>query len=472
MKTLTQILPQFEDVRLVPKHDIFARIYEANKIFKVAWLLDEDDSIWEFIELLDKVAKKNSLTTSLNLYELYIAYNVKFPACSVKLLLTTDSRVLHTEVKDFAGLLTSIVRGCIGKLVVLVKSPQLKLKILQQFIYLRMYLPIKVVTTFGVVKPLSQETGDVGIFGTKKAGKSALINALLGDEYAISSPFVPTPNKITYCEVNRQPPEILLTYKNARRCFHNVDALQNFLYDEFYFANQNSAPLDDMVIAVPNFPNFLQGTRLIDTPGSNFAAAKDHADVTQKALLEVRHAIFVINYSQHLTQDEIRLFGVVYRQFNNAKVQKPILVVINRVDEIFASEESKSYERITDYIHHRLTVLGYKNFFVVSVSALQSVYFDAVTRLLATEPTEIIELIENALKGNLLEPPSLSKQLQKLKDKYRNTDHMVVISFVSNTISNFKNFYDIELESVRDLQKINRVNYLKCLIHNLIVGYI
>ncbi len=107
----------------------------------------------------------------------------------------------------------------------------------------------------------SKVSGDVGIFGTKKAGKSALINALLGNEYAISSLMLPTPNKVTYSAANT-------------------------------------------------------------------------------------------------------------------------LIALNRVDEIFDSEESKSYKRVADYIYYRLTALGYENFLVIGVSAIQSVYFDEITRLI------------------------------------------------------------------------------------------
>ena len=380
METFTQILPQFKDVKLITNRDSYEEIYQSEQTSKTAWLLDESELIWEFIEQLAKADDESSYDKPLNLYDFYIAYNLKFPSGSVSL--RNKSSVLQSDLKDFSELLNTLIHAGNGELNVLVKSAQLKIKIIQQFIYLRIFFPVIIDN-----QTPSKVSGDVGIFGTKKAGKSALINALLGNEYAVSSPMLPTPNKVTYSAADKKVKKISLTYKNSTHIFHNVDALQKFLTEENSLANKNSETLDEMTITLPDFPTFLNGTRLIDTPGSNFAAGKGHADIIQKTLAEVPNAIFVMNYSQYLTQDELKLFDKIYKQFNNSKVKCPILITLNRVDEIFDSEESKSYERVADYIHYRLTALGYENFLVIGVSAIQAVYFDEITRLIEPPAT-------------------------------------------------------------------------------------
>ena len=437
---MRQILPPFKSVKLITNRDSYEQIYQSEQNSKTAWLLEENDSIWEFIERLAEADDKSSHETPLNFYEFYIAYNLKFSRGAVTLQ--------NKSVKDFAELLNAVIQAGNADLVVNVNSKKLKIKILQQFIYLRIFLPITVNNQATV-----QAAGDIGLFGTKKAGKSALINALLGDEYAVSSPLLPTPNKITYCAENKFQRIISLTYKKSVKTFRTVDDLQKFLQEEFSRANKNSSALEDITVALPNFPAFLNGTRLIDTPGSNFAAAKGHADVTQKTLEEVAHAVFVMNYSQYLTHDEINLFDKVYKHFNKAKAQQPILIAINRVDEIFDSEESKSYVRVEDYIHYRLTALGYENFLVVGVSAIQAVYCDMVAKLLAQEPDKSIPLDE---------------QLRKLKSKVRGTDKVAVVVFVRNILSDFEDFHGMAIDDVQALQKINRIDYLKCLIQSII----
>lgn len=472
METLAQILPQFKDVKLVTDRDDCNRIRAAEQQSQSAWLLDEKASVWEFIERLDEEDAKSDSPTPLNLYDLHVARNVNFPCDSVALV--KDGKFLRGE-KNLSELLSDLIKFGNGKFVVLVKkgasTAALKLKILQQFICLRIFLPIIITATFeNFAQPSMQATGDLGIFGTKKAGKSALVNALLGDEYAVSSPVLPTPNQVIYVGAPKSVTEISLTCKNATRSFQNAAALRKFLSEENSLANKNFSTLDEMTIAVPNFPPFLNGARLIDTPGTNFAVAKDHAEITLKTLSQVSHAIFVMNYSQYLTKDELKLFERVYKRFNNAEVQKPVLVVINRVDEIFASDEPKSYEHVADYIHYRLTALGYENFLVVGVSSLQSVYFDSITKLIAPEPRSFLERVKNFFRRFFVKPLPFSERLKALKADYRGTDKISAVAFVTKIISDFEDFHGIKVVDIGDLQKINRVNYLKCLTAHLIRG--
>ena len=464
MKTFTQILPQFKDVKLVTGRDNYEEIYHSEQQSHSAWILDKSELIWEFIEQLAEADDESSHDKPLNLYDFYIAYNLKFPSGSVTL--RNKSGVLQSDLKDFSELLNAVIRASDGDLNVIVSSAQLKIKILQQFIYLRIFLPVIVDN-----QTPSKTSGDVGVFGTKKAGKSALINALLGNEYAVSSPMLPTPNKVTYSAANKDAKEISLTYKNSAQNFHTVNDLQKFLTEENSLANKNSDTLEEMTVTLPDFPAFLNGARLIDTPGSNFAASKGHADIIRKTLAEVPNAIFVMNYSQYLTQDELKLFDKLYKQFNSPKVKRPILIALNRVDEIFDSEESKSYERVADYIHYRLTALGYENFLVVGVSAIQAVYFDEITRLIES-PANFFEQLINFFKKFFVKPLEISEQLKKLKTDLRGTDKIAVVVFVNNILTDFEDFHGIKIKNVRDLQKINRVNYLKFLLHNFINGKI
>lgn len=464
MENFTQILPQFKEVKLVTDRDIYEEIYQSEQQSHSAWLLDENELLWEFIEQLADADDESSHDKPINLYDFYIAYNLKFPSNSVSL--GNKSDVFQSDLKDFSELLNALIHAGNGELNIIVKSAELKLKILQQFIYLRIFFPVIVDS-----QTASNSSGDVGIFGTKKAGKSALINALLGNAYAVSSPMLPTPNKVIYSAANKDSKQISLTYKNSTQNFYNVDALQKFLTEENSLANKNSETLEEMLITIPNFPIFLNGSRIIDTPGSNFAAGKGHTEIIQRTLAEVPNPVFVMNYSQYLTQDELKLFDKIYKQFNNEKFQRPILIALNRVDEIFDSEESKSYERVADYIHYRLTALGYENFLVVGVSAIQAVYFDEITHLIEP-PANFFKQLINFFKKFFVKQIPFNEQLKKLKTDLRGTDKIAGVVFVNNIITDFEDFHGIEINNVRDLKKINRVNYLKCLLNNFTNGKI
>lgn len=224
METFKQILPPFKDVKLVTNRDNYEEIYQSEQQSHSAWLIDENELIWEFIEQLAEADDESSHDKPLNLYDFYIAYNLKF---SSDVSLLNKSKVLQSGLKDFSELLNAVIHAGNGELNVLVTSDELKLKIIQQFVYLRIFFPVIVDG-----QAPSKISGDVGIFGTKKAGKSALINALLGNEYAVSSPMLPTPNKVTYSAANKDTKEISLTYKNSAQNFHTVNDLQKFLTEK------------------------------------------------------------------------------------------------------------------------------------------------------------------------------------------------------------------------------------------------
>ncbi len=63
---------------------------------------------------------------------------------------------------------------------------------------------------------------------------------------------------------------------------------------------------------------------------------------------------------------------------------------------------------------------------------------------------------------SFIKPPTIYKN----KTDLRGTDKIAVVVFVNNILTDFEDFHGITIKNVRDLQKINRVNYLKCLLQN------
>ena len=460
-----QIFPAFKEIKIVTDLNCYEQIYESEQKSKSAWLLDEKSSIWEFIEQLYSADSKSSNSMPLNLHDFYIAYNIEFPPESVTLM--NGDKIHKSNLKNFLELLDLLIRSQKKNFFVSIKSSarssELKLKILQQFIYLRIYIPVNISTN---LESSVDNSIEIGIFGTKKAGKSALINSILGDEYAVSSPMIPTPNIINYSS-GEGLESILCFSKNFDMKFQNTEDLQKFLRDRLESANKKSLTLEDMFISIPKFPRELSKIELIDTPGSNFAGNRQHGTITQKMIDHVELAIFVMNYSQYLTQDEIQLFDSIYRRFNNSKTQTPILIVINRVDELFDSDESKSYERVEDYICFRLNALGYQNFLVFGFSAIQSFYFQIVSKILEPRSATIFDRIQKFFQRLFSKPIPLIERVSKLKDESRGSDKFSAIAFVGNIISDFEDFHGITIYSVEDLKKIDRLDYLKCLICNL-----
>ena len=463
MKKLSpQLLPKFTEVKFITQKISYAEIYESEQKNNSAWLLDEKDSLSDFIEMLGAEDEKN-YSEPLNFFDFYAAYNIKFSSMSAEIFLINKSNIVTADLKDFAELLNEILKIQHREQYAIFitknnlsdeKLLALKRKILQQFIYLRIYFPIIVAKNFEVASSIFQnilqpteenKLSDIGLFGTKKAGKSSMIDAILGDEYAPMSNDLPTPNKVIYAPTSKFR-KLSLTFDGATENFYSVETLNQYTKLLFQEANKMSIALEEMQILIPKFPQSLKNFRFVDTPGPNFAGSKEHSKVTERAISEVDKVVFVMNYSQHLTQDEINLFDQVYKHFNNKNSNQTILVAVNRIDEMYAVPEVKSYERIADYLQKRLTALGYENILVVAVSALQAVYTRKIQQLL------------------IFEQGTLYERLKKLKLKYRGKDQATVISFINKSITNFEDFHGVEIDSVSELLRISRIYYLKHLI--------
>ena len=209
MKLSPQILPEFMDVaelssEILTSPTLYADIYAYEHMNgpvmnNYAWLIDERASLSEFIDALGQ-ADAESDNPPLNLYKFYAARNINFPAHTVRLM--NEIRLTDEYVNNLATLLRGITssRDKYIQHAVYLQPGQvtsreladLRREIIQQFIYLRMYLPVIIAESYVEADKIFQAMiygkktpQSVSVFGTKKSGKSTLINALLGDEYAI-----------------------------------------------------------------------------------------------------------------------------------------------------------------------------------------------------------------------------------------------------------------------------------------------
>ena len=454
MKTLPQILPQFTEIKILSNEDT-----EINFQSNCAYLLDEGISINKFIEKIGKKFQKaNEL---LNLYDFYTAYNLKFPAIPSTVSLMNQKNLVAMGILSFEELLKKICENSNSDLPPAVflsiesRTPDEMLKIkrdiLQQFIFLRIYLPIIISEDFQsavqifneILNYTPNEKTDIALIGTKKAGKSSLINAILGAEYTPSSSELPTPNKISYIWSGEGYNVLRIKADGYNKVFANAATVKEFLTQEFIRANKKSAALKPMQIFIPTFPEGLRDFTITDTPGPNFAASKAHTAITENTLKDIQHCIFIMNYSAHLTNDEISLFDKVYTVLNNQRRHQTIIVAVNRIDEMYSAEVIKSYERFADYVRQRLNALGYENIVVVSISAITSVYIEKIRPLIPSDDNN-----------------SLEKKLRNLRKQFKGTDKATVIDFVAKSFETLFDFHGVEIETLDQLKQTGRVEYL------------
>ena len=452
-----QIFPTFHRVETL-RHDVTSFNFSPDS----AYLLDENRSLADFISRVGKEYEEQN--KPINLYDFYIAYNLKFPTTPSTVSLIDDNKIIGMGISDFSDLLNQLIMNQKRNARYAVflstseRTPEemmrFKRNIFQQFIYLRMYLPIIIADSFReakknlseIVNADGSEHTSVTFVGTKKAGKSSLINAILGAEYSPSSSELPTPNKIMYAWSGGKEKRLHVQYDGNSKNFDTSSELRDYLRDEFRKANhQQSMALKPMQVYIPGFPSNLRNFSIIDTPGPNLAASKNkaHEKITMEAMKEMQHAVFVMNYSSYLTDDEIKLFDRIYKFFNNKHCHQTIIVAVNRIDEMYGSDVIKSYERFADYVRVRLNKLGYDNIVVVGVSAITAVYTEKVRELM---PQDIYDF---------------RKCLEKLNRRYKGTDHATEVSFVNKAVRNIEDFHDLIINSLSELMATSRVDYLQ-----------
>lgn len=291
----------------------------------------------------------------------------------------------------------------------------------------------------------------IAVMGTKKAGKSVVVNCLLGAEYAPTSSELPTPNRIDYIPERRQ--DISLEYKGETRTFDSVKGIHDFIEKAFKDAQQETgekAGLADMVIHYPQ--QGMDSCVIMDTPGPNYAGAgEEHARIARECIKEADICIFVMNYSNYLTHDEEKFLKEIRTYFEEQGKFYSFFVAINRIDERYAAEVEKSTTRVIDYIRGRLEALGYQGVLAFGTSALSFYYLQSVRAIAQTEGM-------NGVLGYA--------DIRDLKKKHK--EEMTKLSFIAGMYDHLEDFHGIEDATDTAVEAMSGIPQLKA--HTYYVG--
>ena len=286
----------------------------------------------------------------------------------------------------------------------------------------------------------------IAAMGTKKAGKSVIINSILKRDYAPTSLTLPTPNTIKYIPSDPKQP-ITLEYNNQRYTFNSPKEISDFIGEEFKKAQRitgEGAGLPDMTIYYPC--NELSGYEVWDTPGPNVAFTEEHKKNAEECIKHVDVCIFVMNYSTHLTNDEVNFLEKIHDVFKENNKFYSLFITVNRIDERYNDPETKSVNRILDYISRRLEALNYHNIILFGTSALQSFYL-----------TEILETIK-ANEDNIDEPLIVLNSIPLLMRKYKKL--ITSLNFTRTSLNNLETFHEIINPTEKELAAFSGVPQL------------
>ena len=314
----------------------------------------------------------------------------------------------------------------------------------------------KIIDSLGEMQKAFDEgkvrTLKIAAMGTKKAGKSVIINSILGRDYAPTSSELPTPNVVRYIPCSEDTP-LTLDYRGTTQTFSTPEELSSYILGEFRAAQKNTgegSELEDMTIYYPS--DQYTGYEVIDTPGPNFAGAgTKHYEIARKCIREADICIFVMNYSNHLTNDEQKFLQEIRSVFAEQGKFYSLFIAVNRIDERYASEVEKSVCRLVDYIRSRLEGLGYRNVILFGTSALQSFYLDKTSDFMR-------EL-------NICPPDDepLMPELDTLFDDFpkQAKKHTTELAFMETALRNLKRFHGVSKPTASDLQIFSGIPQLE-----------
>ncbi len=295
----------------------------------------------------------------------------------------------------------------------------------------------------------------VAMMALKKSGKSVLVNCFLGEEYAPASAEMPTFNSCIYKKSNDRT--IALNYQGQQIIFKNPAAVKEYILDEFRNAqvdNKGGYILDDMEIHYVPHADSLCSYTVIDTPGPDLAGS-DHKKVAYKWIGEADVVVFIVDYAKHLTKSEEEFFRDIKTAFEEHNKIYSFIVVVNKLDLMYLSEEKKSAVRFIDFLRAKLKELGYRGFIVLGISALQYFYAQKALRIkeCAGLDTDDGEMLRECLDASLR--------------RYQGMEEMTVLSFIDNQIRNLLWFHGKDgatLETLREKsgveQLIKYINYI------------
>ena len=217
----------------------------------------------------------------------------------------------------------------------------------------------------------------IAVFATKKSGKSMLVNALLGEEYAPTSLELATPNIIIY-KPNKSK-TIFLEYKGERKEFLNASELKTYIKSEFEKHNLKGTALDDMVIYYPEKEGI--NYEIWDTPGPDLAGS-EHKALTERAIKETDVAIFIVDYSKYAQQSEVDILNEIRDIFTHQDKKYSLIGVINKIDLMFQDANVEhSIVKISDFMFEKFKELGFQQFMVIPTTAMMYFYLNEISKM-------------------------------------------------------------------------------------------
>ncbi len=265
----------------------------------------------------------------------------------------------------------------------------------------------------------------VAVFATKKSGKSMVVNALLGEEFAPTSAELPTPNVIEYIPHDGG---LKLEYGGRTLHFSTKEELWDYIHMEFERVKDRGEGLPTMRVYYPRKPGI--NFEIYDTPGPDLAGAEDHKRIAEEYLNKADVAVFVVDYSKHAQESEVELLERLKEVFKQK--MHSLICAINKLDLMFDDTSTeKIISRVALFIRHVLERSGLEGVVAIPISAMTYFYTVEFKK-------KFPEAVNNPEWKEFLRPKVYKDKIDR-----------AVARFIQNQINTFEYIFEVDPDEIR-----------------------
>lgn len=183
---------------------------------------------------------------------------------------------------------------------------------------------------------IDQDIIRVGVLGVTSAGKSTLINSLLGEEL-LPAEAKPSSSQLVSCKKGDERKAIVYFSDNKQKVFSGKNLTSSIIskYGNENENRHNKEKVAQIQIITPNLP-LPYNVELIDSPGLDAYGLEGHEKITMETLIpSVDFCIFVTTCK---TNSDDKMLSVLN---SIARFSKPVIIIQNMIDSLKASPDGK-----------------------------------------------------------------------------------------------------------------------------------